>query len=122
VSSAEGRRLLRAALERSGARLDQIEARLASVERSAFAELDAIDQRLAALEERRWLPSGEALQRERYAAITELRAEGWSISAISKATRVSRSRVGDIVSELPVPERVISTNGRTYPARARRAV
>jgi hypothetical protein len=118
VDDSERQQLARAGVARAAGRLDVLEERLHALERLAF-ELHEIEERIDALERRAWLPSSEALQQERQAAITQLRSEGWSVSAISEATAVSRSRVAAIVRGLPTPTQVRGVNGSVY--RARRA-
>jgi DNA invertase Pin-like site-specific DNA recombinase len=116
--SAEARRLLRALVERVGARIDEIERRVEGVERVAFG-IDDLEARIAELEQRPPTPlGGRELQRRRVEAVLQARADGMSLNAIERATGVSRATVRrTLVREGdPAPARVRRTGGGTYPS------
>jgi hypothetical protein len=95
--SAESRRLLHALLERTGARLDEIDSRLQWVERVMF-QLDDIDARLARLEERPPRPlGGRELQRQRVQAVLRVRAQGYSHARTAAAVGISKAGVRRIL-------------------------
>jgi Homeodomain-like domain len=93
----EARRLLHALLERTGARIDEIERRFDTLERVIF-EMDALEARIAQLEQRRPTPlGGRELQRQRVEAVLRARADGFSHRQIAGATGVSQAGVRRIL-------------------------
>lgn len=112
----EARRLLRALLERTGARMDDIERRFDALERVVF-EIDALEARIARLEQRPPTPlGGRELQRQRVEAVLRVRAEGFSHQRIADATGVSKAGVRRIIEREgdPAPERVRGVNGKSF--------
>lgn len=116
VVSTEARRLLRAWLDRMGARVDDLERRFASLERIVF-EIDGIERRVAELEQQPPRPlGGLELQRQRAEAVLRARSQGFSHGKIAKATGVSKAGVRRILIREgdPAPERLQGTDGRRY--------
>jgi hypothetical protein len=95
--SAETRRLLHALLERTGARMDDLDRRFAVLERVVF-EIDALEARIARLEQHPPTPlGGRELQRQRVEAVLRARADGFSHRQIASATGVSQAGVRRIL-------------------------
>jgi DNA invertase Pin-like site-specific DNA recombinase len=114
----EARRLLHALLERTGARIDDIERRFDALERVVF-EIDALEARIARLELRPPTPlGGRELQRQRVEAVLRVRAEGFSHQKVADATGVSKAGVRRIIEREgdPAPERVRGVNGKSFAA------
>ena len=93
----EARRLLRALLERTGARMDDLDRRFDALERVIF-EIDALEARIARLEQRPPTPlGGRELQRQRVEAVLRARRDGFSHRQIAGATGVSQAGVRRIL-------------------------
>jgi hypothetical protein len=124
----EARRLLHALLERTGARMDEIERRFDALERVVF-EIDALEARIARLEQCPPTPlGGRELQRQRVEAVLRARRDGFSHRQIAGATGVSQAgvrrillREGDPSPRLPGGQRGngygASSNGAGHGAR-----
>ena len=95
--TAEAQRLLKALLERTGARMDDIEQRFDALERVVF-EIDALEARIARLEQCPPTPlGGRELQRLRVEAVLRARRDGASHRQIAGATGVSQAGVRRIL-------------------------
>jgi hypothetical protein len=93
----EARRLLYALLERTGARMDDLEGRFDALERVVF-EIDAPEARIARLEQHPPTPlGGRELQRQRVEAVLRARRAGFSHRQIAGATGVSQAGVRRIL-------------------------
>ena len=114
--SAETRRVLHALVARVGERLDDFERGCDALERGLF-QIDDLEARVAPLEQRPPTPlGGRELQRQRVEAVLRVRAEGYSLNAIQRATGVPRATVRRMLVREgdPAPAHVRGVDGRSF--------